>query len=329
MRTSRGSRRNHDYLPADRRVSVRIPGWGSRHRNDAPLQATHRRLPALRDLRGILSSDDHRRGQNPHRRDHTGRASGPIAPIPRRQSAEALLAPPEAPLAPPAPFRSSARFLSQLLGMARVGVLCVAAGLFLGVSTAWADEEAEAVDSNTPWEVKQELKEESTGKQVALAVPRAIAWPFQQVGNGMEKGLLYVEDNHVLEWLKEFQRGMVEDGIFPIFGGLGDGAGLGGGVLLRRPGGSDPPRSLSLRLTASIRNFHHHELAFFDRSIAGPVGVNLRAAYLYMPQQDFYGLGRESQEEDRTDYRQQTIAGVASFPIRLSEHTQLRPGGII
>ncbi len=63
--------------------------------------------------------------------------------------------------------------------MAHVGVFCVAAGLFLGVTTAWADEEAEAVDSNTPWEVKQELKEESTGKQVALAVPRAIAqWWF-------------------------------------------------------------------------------------------------------------------------------------------------------
>ena len=185
------------------------------------------------------------------------------------------------------------------------------------------------VDSSTPWEEKAKLKEESTAETVALAVPRAIAWPFEQVGHGMEKGLLYVEDNQVLKLLKEFQRGMVEDGIFPLFGGLGDGAGFGGGVLLRRPGGADPPRWVSLRLSASVRNFHHHELAFFDRSIAGPVGVNLRAAYIYMPQQDFYGLGRESREEDRTDYRQQTIAGVASLPIRLSEHTQLRPGGII
>ena len=199
----------------------------------------------------------------------------------------------------------------------------------LSVPGVWADEAATTVDSDTPWEEKAKLKEESTATQVALAVPRAIAWPFQQVGNGMEKGLLYVEDNHVLTALKEFQRGMTEDGIFPIFGQLGDGAGFGGGVLLRRPGGANPDRAVSLRVTASMRNFHHHELAFYDRSVFGPMGVNLRAAYLYMPQEDFYGLGRESQEEDHTDYRQQTIAGVASFPIRLGEHSELRPGGIV
>jgi surface antigen Omp85-like protein len=217
----------------------------------------------------------------------------------------------------------------RLFGLALLSFVLPSAGPPCSIPTVWANESAEAVDSNTPWEEKAKLKEESTATEIALALPRAIAWPFQQVGNGMEKGLLYVEDNHVLTFLKEFQRGMVEDGIFPIFGGLGDGAGLGGGVLLRRPGGLDPERALSLRVTASVRNFHHHELSYFDRSILGPMSMNLAAAYFYMPQEDFYGLGRESLEEDHTSYRRQTIAGVASFPIRLTTHTALRPGGII
>jgi len=227
------------------------------------------------------------------------------------------------------PFYRMAGLVLRLVGLGLTTLIYPGAGPLLSIPTVWANEAAADVDSNTPWEEKAELKEESTATQIALALPRAIAWPFQQTANGIEKGLLYVEDNHVLLLLKEFQRGMVEDGIFPIFGDLGDGAGFGGGVLLRRPGGIDPERSLSLRITSSVRNFHHHELSFVDRSMLGPMGMNLRAAYLYMPQEDFYGLGRESRDEDRTDYRKQTIGGVASFPIRLGKHSELRPGGIL
>src|SRR5262245_14109072 len=83
----------------------------------------------------------------------------------------------------PNPLRPSTpcRRRSPLSPMPGFLLWLVAVGLL--TTPAWADEEEQpaVVDSNTPWEEKAKLKEESTAKQVALAVPRAIGWPFAQV----------------------------------------------------------------------------------------------------------------------------------------------------
>ena len=80
------------------------------------------------------------------------------------------------------------RFHSRATSVFRLLATSFLIGVLAGIgprsaTPVWAvdEEEAAQVDSNTPWEEKAKLKEESTATQVALAVPRAIAWPFQQV----------------------------------------------------------------------------------------------------------------------------------------------------
>ena len=182
-------------------------------------------------------------------------------------------------------------------------------------------------DSQTPWEVKQKLRQDSALKKVALAPVRVLAWPGRRILGGMEAGLLYVEDNRVLVQIANFQRRLADRGLYPQYGGLGDGAGFGAGILIRRGGRSPEAGYASLKAAASIKNFHEYELALGEPALIGRLGARGSAFYSRRPQEDFFGLGPDSDEDDRTNYLEETIGAALALTIKPSSSLALGATG--
>jgi hypothetical protein len=185
----------------------------------------------------------------------------------------------------------------------------------------------QTTDSDTPWEEKQKLREDSALKKVGLAPVRVLAWPGRKVLGGMESGLLYVEDNRVLLQIANFQRRLADRGLYPQYGGLGDGAGFGGGILIRRGGRTPEAGYVGLKAAASIKNFHEYELTLGDRALFGRLGALASTFYSHRPQEDFFGIGLDSDQDNRTNYAEETIGAALRLALEPSSNVALGATG--
>jgi hypothetical protein len=208
-------------------------------------------------------------------------------------------------------------------GLLFTAVCLAGAAVYQSPVHAGTTIKGQETDSETPWEVKEELREDSTLKNVALAPVRVIAWPGRKLLDGMEAGLLHVEENRALTQVATFQQRLAARGLFPLYGGLGDGAGIGGGILIRRGGRTPEEDFVSLRALASTKNFHDYELTYGDPALIGPLGVRWAAYYNYRPQVEFFGIGPNSKEENRTNYRDETIGTALGLTLRPKPRVEL------
>jgi hypothetical protein len=148
------------------------------------------------------------------------------------------------------------------------------------------------------------------------------------IGRGMEKGLLYVEENHVLVLMQDYQQKMIEKGIFPQFGGqLGDGTGFGMG-LTWVPGGLDPGRpATAIQGAASFKGYALLHLYHQRPAWLGPVGVRFGGRYYHAPQEDFFGIGQDSRQENRTTYKLDELVGYVNLDLPVGEGLRLTSTG--
>jgi hypothetical protein len=139
-------------------------------------------------------------------------------------------------------------------------------------------------------------KRPSAFKRTAIYGPLApVRWGLSGFGWLLNKTLLVAEDRG----LARGPRGEATSTrkISPVFGGLGDGAGLTGGVAFLRPlSGFELVGSARISLN-NYQYINHGVLKPFGRLKTGPEG-----AFRYQTQQDFYGHGSDSDLAERSTY---------------------------
>ena len=113
---------------------------------------------------------------------------------------------------------------------------------------------------------------------------------------GIEKALLYIEDNRIIERLT------IADGWYPRIGGLTTGGGFAGGAGYRKHLFND---QLFVNASAAISTKAYKEVvaeASYPRLWNDRLELGTNFRWRDFPQEDFFGIGPDSRVETRTNY---------------------------
>jgi len=126
--------------------------------------------------------------------------------------------------------------------------------------------------------------------------------PFRALAPKVDRGLTLVEDTNLVERIQIILNNPY---IRPLFGGLGDGFGFGGGVYLSSA--NRLSNNVNLFASAHLTSTEYMETTFGVR--ADPTGGAHRifsadgvARYRLRPQEDFFGIGPQSSRSQRSNY---------------------------
>jgi Omp85 superfamily domain len=118
--------------------------------------------------------------------------------------------------------------------------------------------------------------------------------------NSVERGALYVQKERLLERLAEGWKAF-----HPVFGGMSTGSGFAGGVRYE-PRLADEAVYFRTSGAISTRVYQRYDLAFgAPRLLGGKLSADFYARYRSSPQEDFFGVGPDSREQDRTNFAQE------------------------
>ena len=141
---------------------------------------------------------------------------------------------------------------------------------------------------------------------------KVIGWPVRKLLQGMDSGLVAFERNNIQQKISEFQAGLNARGIGLLYGGLGQGSGFGLGITKELPPRPDARARdylgdegvLGLRLTARWSPLSNYQelSASFETSPFARSSLIFHTDYQWRPDEQFYGLGHDSREEDRSSF---------------------------
>jgi hypothetical protein len=136
---------------------------------------------------------------------------------------------------------------------------------------------------------------------------RVISYPHRAITSGMERGLITVEKKRLRERWQMYLNSLSQHGIFPVFGGTGEGTGLGGGLTYW----VGREKASQFRLDLNITTTNYEECSLSLGQALGPGRLFLEGSYQWRPQENFYGLGQDTQEGRRTSFAlRQTWSGM-------------------
>ena len=205
-------------------------------------------------------------------------------------------------------------------------IFCLACVVVLASSSGYAQSSSrESVQTSQPPSTEERIV---TSEEVAEAttsngtnVLKVLGWPINQLMRGMNAGLVSFERNKVQQKISGFQARLNARGIGLLYGGLGQGSGMGFGITQEippRPGaqardylGSD--RTAGLRLTARISPLTGYQEFSASDEAAPFFGSSLivHTDYQWRPFENFYGFGQDSRVEDQSSFAlRQWSAGV-------------------
>lgn len=151
---------------------------------------------------------------------------------------------------------------------------------------------------------RRRILTEPVSRSGGLRLADGLKKPFNLFGRALGAGALQVEKNHALARLNDLFAAAVARGYEPLFGGLGTGAGFAFGVNLVRKDLLPRGWKWEVPLEYSTNNF-----AGFGAYLTIPVlhseKMSFRTGFHYWdrPEEDFYGFGPRSAEEDRSNFR--------------------------
>jgi outer membrane protein assembly factor BamA len=163
---------------------------------------------------------------------------------------------------------------------------------------------------------------EASDKDAAITFAlRADYWKYlrEQKANALveekpgklEKALFAVKERHIME---RFQAGVF--GFHPLLGGLETGSGFALGTEYRRALTSEGSVEMKARAQASFKGYQRYELGIAAPHVAGDkLFFSLDARQSNSPRLPFFGIGGDSQESDRSNYRYDAtdVRGTAGF----------------
>jgi hypothetical protein len=150
-------------------------------------------------------------------------------------------------------------------------------------------------------------KGESTGKQIARIPIRLATLPLWVLDRGLYHGMIVVDEKKLVPRAHHALIKLAKLGLAPQIGGAGDGAGFGGGMAWTPYKGPVTP---TLAVSASINGYQDHGVALDFSGIFGEqVDVITEVRFRSSPEEDFFGIGPNSHERNRTSYHlEQTAA---------------------
>jgi len=123
-----------------------------------------------------------------------------------------------------------------------------------------------------------------------------VAWPFHEIGKGLNRTFLYLDAHQY--FMSGDNSSEAPIGFRPLFGGLGDGSGLAGGLQYSKP------IVLGIRATGnaeiSTYKYQKYTVALTKRFRRFETGPDFQ--YFSQPRQDFFGIGGNSVRTNRTMY---------------------------
>jgi len=147
-----------------------------------------------------------------------------------------------------------------------------------------------------------EPRRRSVLSSIGLFPIRVLHFPFQMVGKGMEKGLILSEKHYAIQRLNYSMLRLSQKGIYPRYGGMGDGTGFGGGVIFKRPL-VENRLDWELGILASIKGYQLYGLKFIVPKVGtDKLKFGVGFDYNSLTEEEFFGLGNFSEEDDRTTY---------------------------
>ncbi len=164
-----------------------------------------------------------------------------------------------------------------------------------------AEEEEEA--PVPPDQPRRRVIESPITETPALKVVHGLKLPFRLLGTGLDKGLQKAERGHVLVQAQDLQESLRSKGYEPLFGGLGTGAGFSFGVNISRKHFLGTAARLDIPVQYSTNGY-----AGLGARLTFPLLKDDRLflatefEYQDRPQEDFFGIGPDSSEEDRTNF---------------------------
>ncbi len=143
----------------------------------------------------------------------------------------------------------------------------------------------------TPEEVREAAR--------PAAVPlHFVSYPHRAIVRGMENGLIKAEKNHLRERLHLWRDRLRELGIESLFGGMGEQTGFGGGGIYTIA--RSESRQLTFLGRGTLAHYQEFDLKWSARSKVSE--FVLESSYQWRPKENFYGLGHDSVESQRTDF---------------------------
>lgn len=185
------------------------------------------------------------------------------------------------------------------------------------------DESAAVRDSSafedrivTPEQIAAALRPRGSGPLLILG------WPFGKLFAGMEKGLISFEKNKIREKIYDIQQKLGAAGFRPLFGGLGEGSGMGLGTVYQVPAVVQPsPEITALQILGRVAPLSGYQ-EFAANFLSAPIhesSLILLANYQWRPNEPYYGFGQDSSVEDASSFalRQTSLAARWEFaPVR-------------
>ena len=158
-------------------------------------------------------------------------------------------------------------------------------------------------------EARQERFAPSTATNVAMLPVRLIELPFRVLNYPVEHWLVRKRPSPLSQKIGAFLVAADARGV-SIEAHLESGhSGIGGGVGYRLPRTVTGPVNLRFFAGATNRLYQQYYVQLDTLRAGGTAGL-LRGQFLVLPQEDFYGIGIDSQLEQRSTYELQVTSGV-------------------
>ncbi len=145
-----------------------------------------------------------------------------------------------------------------------------------------------------------------------------LGWPFGKLFSGMEKGLIAFEKNKIREKIFDFQQKLGRAGFRPLFGGMGEGSGMGIGTVFQVPRPIEPtPGVTALSLLGRFSPLSGYQ-EFGASVFTAPIresSLTLYTTYQWRPNEPYYGFGQHSSLEDASSFALRQTAFSARWEI--------------
>lgn len=214
------------------------------------------------------------------------------------------------------------RIATLFLALSSVLTLSGSPGLAQEPRSESATEGASLEEEKSPPAppLRRRIIDRPVGRHGLLVPVTAIKYPFNRMGAVLEKGLEKVERGHALDRVQEARESLTSKGYEPLFGGLGPGAGLSFGVNIFRERFLGTPVRLDVPVQYSTNGY-----TGLGARLTFPIkGERLFLAtefdYEDRPQEDFFGVGSDSSEVDRSNF------ALEKRTVRVTLGSQLRKG---
>jgi hypothetical protein len=127
-----------------------------------------------------------------------------------------------------------------------------------------------------------------------------LGWPCRALFGSMEKGLVKFERGRVREKIYDFQRKLAANGFRPLFGGLGEGSGIGVGTIYDLPHRVENAFHAMGRF-AFLTGYQEFSANYDFEPLAG-MSFNLVGDYQWRPDEPYYGEGQDSPSSDASSF---------------------------